>query len=279
MSDTTTAPDTPPKRRRLLQESPRFADSFGLVLVLLVIGFFVIAIGDNNDVTRILSMVIWASATWLALRASDVKRRILRLALALIPLLTAVGVVLVLVGSDDTASFFTRLITILLVLVAPVAILRRLVQHPVISLNTFYGAVCVYLLIALFFATIYGLIAFIYDAQFFAQLSGVAPKDTPQLDYVYFSFTTITTTGYGDYTAALNVGRMMAVVEMIFGQLYLVTVVALVVQNLGQQSKLGRRMEEELEQKEHAAVAGDDVPAETAAVARHMGPESGDAGG
>jgi hypothetical protein len=254
-----------PKRRRFLEESPRFADSFGLVLVLLVIGFFVIAAGENNDVTRILSMVIWASATWLALRAAQVKRRILRGALALIPLLTVVGIVLVLVGSDSTASFFTRLITILLVLVAPVAILKRLVQHPVISLNTFYGAVCVYLLIALFFATMYGLISLIYDAQFFAQLSGVAPKDTPQLDYVYFSFTTITTTGYGDYTAALNVGRMMAVVEMIFGQLYLVTVVALVVQNLGQQSRMGRRMEEQLEVKvnaEHGEDTGHPAQAE-----------------
>jgi Ion channel len=263
MSDAGTTQTSPPKRRRFLEESPRFADSFGLVLLLLVIGFFVIAAGENSDLTRILSMVIWAAATWLALRASQVKRRILRGALALIPLLTVVGIVLVLVGSDTTANLFTRLITILLVLVAPVAILRRLVQHPVISLNTFFGAVCVYLLISLFFATIYGLISLIYDAQFFAQLQNVAPRDTPQLDYVYFSFTTITTTGYGDYTSALNVGRMMAVVEMIFGQLYLVTVVALVVQNLGQQSRLGRRMEEELLQKQSLAESGDPASPQT----------------
>ena len=84
--------------------------------------------------------------------------------------------------------------------------------HPVISLNTFYGAVCVYLLIAMFFATIYGLIALITGEQFFAQLT-VAPKDTPAIDYLYFSFVTITTTGYGDFTAASSVGRMTAVLE------------------------------------------------------------------
>ena len=39
---------------------------------------------------------------------------------------------------------------------------------------------------------------------------------------------------------------MTAVLEAIFGQLYLITVVALVVQNLGQRSRLGRKMEEEL---------------------------------
>ncbi len=257
MNDASSTPDaSPAKRRRLLEESPRFADSFGLVLLMLVIAFFVLAIGDNGDAVRIVSMVIFSATTWLALRASQVKRRILRIALALIPLATAIGIVLVLVGSEDTASLFSKALTILLVLVAPVAILRRLVDHPVISLNTFYGAVCVYLLIALLFATIYGLIALLADQQFFAQLAGVAPKDTPQLDYVYFSFTTITTTGYGDFTAAIDVGRMTAVIEMILGQLYLITVVALVVQNLGQQSRLARRMEEELQKKDEAGHVG-----------------------
>ena len=61
---------------------------------------------------------------------------------------------------------------------------------------------------------------------------------------------TITTTGYGDFTAASGIGRMTAVLEAIFGQLYLITVVALVVQNLGQRSRMGRKMEEQLEQPE-----------------------------
>jgi hypothetical protein len=279
MNDASSTPDaSPAKRRRLLEESPRFADSFGLVLLMLVIGFFVLAIGDNGDAVRIASMVIFSATTWLALRASQVKRRILRIALALIPLATAIGIVLVLVGSEDTASFFTKTLTILLVLVAPVAILRRLVDHPVISLNTFYGAVCVYLLIALLFATIYGLIALLADQQFFAQLPNVLPKDTPQLDYVYFSFTTITTTGYGDFTAAIDIGRMTAVIEMILGQLYLITVVALVVQNLGQQSRLGRRMEKEMREKREAGQAGPAAEASPAAGGGRDEPEIEDAG-
>jgi hypothetical protein len=247
-SSTPTAPQR--RRRRLLQESPRFADSFGLVLVLLVVSYFVMAAGGNTDGARIASMVLFAATTWLALRAAQVKRRILRLALALIPLATLLAIALVLVGNDDTASAVNKLLTILLVVVAPVAILRRLVEHPIISLNTFYGAVCVYLLIAMFFATVFGLIALVEGQQFFAQLSGVAPNDTPPVDYLYFSFVTITTTGYGDFTAATDVGRMTAIVEAIFGQLYLITVVALVVQNLGQLSRMGRRMEEQAKMTE-----------------------------
>jgi hypothetical protein len=262
MSDATTTPDAPqPQRRRLLAESPRFADSFGLVLLLLVVSYFVIAAAGNGDAGRIASMIIFATTTWLALRASQVKRRILRIALALIPLVTLLAIVFVLIGNEDTAIVVNKVLTILLVVVAPVAILKRLVDHPVISLNTFYGAVCVYLLIAMFFASLYGLIAVISGDQFFAQLAGTTAKDTPAVDYLYFSFVTITTTGYGDFTAATSVGRMTAVLEAIFGQLYLITVVALVVQNLGQKSRLGRKMEEELQQPDESGGSAGDQPA------------------
>jgi hypothetical protein len=206
-------------------------------------------------------MIIFAATTWLALRAAQVQRRILRVALTLIPLITVVAIVLIVVGNEDTAIVVSRALTILLVVVAPVAILRRLVDHPVISLNTFYGAVCVYLLIAMFFASAFSLIALISGAQFFAQLD-VAPNDTPSVNYLYFSFVTITTTGYGDLTAATGVGRMTAVLEAIFGQLYLITVVALVVQNLGQKSRLGRKMHEELRQDAGGAEPAGDAAAE-----------------
>ena len=89
-------------------------------------------------------MVIFAATTWLALRASQVKRRILGIVLALIPLVRpSSAIILAPVGNDDTAQPVNKILTILLVVVAPVAILRRLVEHPVTSLNTFYGAVCV----------------------------------------------------------------------------------------------------------------------------------------
>ena len=52
---------------------------------------------------------------------------------------------------------------------------------------------------------------------------------------------------------------MTAVLEAIFGQLYLITVVALVVQNLGQKTRLGRKMEEQLE--DAAQQAGADASA------------------
>ena len=50
---------------------------------------------------------------------------------------------------------------------------------------------------------------------------------------LYFSYVTLATLGYGDYTAAGDLGHTLAIVEALFGQLYLVTVVAVLVSRLG----------------------------------------------
>ena len=70
------------------------------------------------------------------------------------------------------------------------------------------------------------------DGGFFSEVA------TPSsVDYLYFSFVTLTTVGFGDRTAAGNFGRMLAVTEALLGQLYLVTVVALVIGNVGRERK------------------------------------------
>ena len=53
-----------------------------------------------------------------------------------------------------------------------------------------------------------------------------------QSQHVYYSVAVLTTTGFGDLTARTAPGRAMAVVEMLLGQLYLVTVIATLVGNL-----------------------------------------------
>jgi len=237
-ADTSTAPKpssgepvdkrSPVRPRRLLEPSPRFADSFGLVLLLLVVGLFVRAGVGDTSAGGVATLSIFATATWLSFRASQVQRRALRVAEALIPLATLLAVIMLVLGTDETGALVGAFVSMLLVVVAPVVILKRLLSHPVINLNTFYGAVSVYLLIALFFATLFSIIGAAHGGQFFAQI-----EKASGIDYIYFSFTTITTVGYGDLTAVTGIGRLTAVMEAVFGQLYLITVVALVVQNLG----------------------------------------------
>ena len=89
-----------------------------------------------------------------------------------------------------------------------------------------FGVLCVYLLIGSAFAFAYGIISALDDGTFFAQMQ----RRRRQSDFLYFSFATMTTTGYGDLTAAHDLGRSLAITEALIGQIYLVTVVALIVE-------------------------------------------------
>ena len=219
-------PEEPPAER-----PPRFADSYGLVLVLLIVSYFVMAIAGNHHYGRMLGLVVLATTTWLALRASQIERRVLRYAVALIPVATLAALALNFFGGETTGRAVSATLIALLVVVAPVAIVKRLATHLIVNLNTFYGAICVYLLIAMFFASLFALTGVLGGDSFFAQIQ--PPHKAGSVDFLYFSLTTITTVGYGDLTAQSSVGRMLAVLEAVLGQLYLITVVSLVVQNLG----------------------------------------------
>jgi hypothetical protein len=77
------------------------------------------------------------------------------------------------------------------------------------------------------FTFVYGAAAALGSGDFFLQET----DGTPSLR-LYFSFVTLATVGYGDYTAAGDLGHTLAVVEALLGQLYLVTVVAVIVGRL-----------------------------------------------
>jgi voltage-gated potassium channel Kch len=52
-------------------------------------------------------------------------------------------------------------------------------------------------------------------------------------NFLYFAFVTMTTVGYGDLSAAEGIGRAFAIALALLGQIYLITVVAVIVSNLG----------------------------------------------
>src|SRR5262249_35777611 len=97
-----------------------------------------------------------------------------------------------------------------------------------ITASSVLGALCMYLIAGLLFAYVFGLIDATDQGRFFVQV-----QHPPSIDYLYFSLVTLTTVGYGDFTAAGNFGKMLAVTEALAGQLYLVSVVAVLVSNIG----------------------------------------------
>ena len=102
----------------------------------------------------------------------------------------------------------------------------RLIRERGVTFQAVAGALSIYLLVGLLFASLIGFISRVESGDYFKQAASVSSSVR-----VYYSFTVLTTTGFGDYTAAMPVGRAVAVLEMLTGQLYLVTVIGLLVGN------------------------------------------------
>jgi hypothetical protein len=116
-------------------------------------------------------------------------------------------------------------------IVMPLALgggLLRLVRTHGVTLQAVAGSLTIYLLVGLFFAWVMGVVTHFDPDPYFA-----TGADGTESARVYFSFTVMTTTGFGDLTAASAVGRALAVIEMLVGQLYLVTVIGVLVGSFG----------------------------------------------
>lgn len=129
-------------------------------------------------------------------------------------------------GGDVLAATGEAL-TVVLVVATIGLILGRVGRQPRITLATIGGALSAYLLVPIAYAHAYALIG-VVGGPFFASTATAR-----SVDYLYFSLITVTTTGYGDFVARSDLGRMTAASEAVIGQLYLVTVVATVVANVG----------------------------------------------
>ena len=109
----------------------------------------------------------------------------------------------------------------LVLLFAVVLIVYRVLSFGTVTIQSIYGALSAYLIIGLMFAAFYATIDHLGGGHFFVN----GQPDSTQT-FQYFSFTTLTTLGYGDFTAAGNSGRAVAVLEALIGQIFLVTLVA-----------------------------------------------------
>jgi hypothetical protein len=205
----------------------RARDSYGVLFALIVCLLIATSLGQRSDLGGALVAILNGAVLLYALWTARAGRHVLRTALVVVP--TIVLIIAVASGrSSDAASAAVAAGEASLALGAIVAIGRQLVTHPRVSASTILGALCMYLLIGLFFASVYAVADVVGPDPFFRQVAVARP-----VDFLYFSYVTLATVGYGDLTAARDVGRMLAVTEALLGQLFLVTVVALIIGNVG----------------------------------------------
>ena len=205
----------------------RASHSYGFVLLLIFVSFVFTAAGPDNATWGQGVLVLIQTATLVvALWTSGLGRA----AALLSVLLVAVGITVAaaqILSGGDTLTGATAILNALLLVTVGVVIAVGVFDQRTVNRQSVLGAICIYLLIGMDFTFVYGTAATLGSGDFFAQ----GTDGTPSLR-LYFSYVTLATVGYGDYTTASDLGHMLAVVEALFGQLYLVTVVAVIVSRL-----------------------------------------------
>jgi hypothetical protein len=202
-------------------EEARWADRYGLLFLLILVALVLTA--ANTTWLKIAAVLVQGGVVLFAFLAARVGRRAWRVAIVLVPLAVILGIV-GRFGDSRPAEALAATMNLALPAAAIVALGRRIVVEPFVSSRTILGLLCVYLLIGMTFAATYITIAVVSGEPFFVQTDQAQP-----VDFTYFSLVTLATVGYGDFTAANPMPRMLAAIEGLTGQLYLVTVVAVAV--------------------------------------------------
>ena len=208
---------------------------FGIVLGLLFLTFIFMASGPTGDWVPFVVVVLQGATLLAALSAAGAPRRLWRVAIVVVVIALVSGLT-VWTSGVDSGGGTVFILNVLLVAGAPVVIARALIRRGLIDIQTVLGAICIYVLLGMLWAFTYAAISGIQTSPFFAQEAKATVAD-----FLYFSFVTLTTTGYGDLTAAGGLGRAVAVLEALLGQLYLVTVVAVIVSRMGRSERPWRR--------------------------------------
>jgi Ion channel len=205
-------------RRQFLE---RIGDAYGLVLVLILTTFVVtMTLPPEGWVGRVVAVAIAGLTAIIALTSSDVALGRVRLAVwgaaaAVIAAALARAV------SSDALLGVAFVIDSFLLAVAAVTILRRVIPSAMVDFRTILGAISVFTLLGLLFGFLFIALGRLASGDVFAGVAHAQARD-----YLFFSYTTLTTTGYGNLVPAGDIGQILAVFEMLTGQIFLVTLVA-----------------------------------------------------
>jgi hypothetical protein len=189
------------------------------VLVVVTIAFPLVgAVLDAYLVKLTLSLLLFG-----ALYAVVGDRRIFRvLGVLLLPLI---------VGNwlfDPADHIFwaqaTATLTILFLLTTTIAILASIIKAPRVSTDIIFGAIAVYMLVGVIVAVLFQQMHEIEPGSVVTNVYTLGNDTFPT--FLYFSFVTLTSVGYGDFSPVNPFARALATVAGIFGQLYLAILIA-----------------------------------------------------
>ncbi len=208
------------RRERWMQRAERVRDAFGLVLVLVLTTYVLTSLLSNRGWSAVVLTIATSATSIVSLTSSHAKPRFVRVAISLSAVTVALAAIAAASG-DRVWLNLASVVQISLLAVAMAAVLRRVVTTAEVGSRTILGAISVYTVLGILFTFLYGMVERIQGGPFF---EGVAHPSGS--DFLFFSYTTLTTTGYGNLVPGGQPGRMISGLEMMIGQIFLVTLVA-----------------------------------------------------
>jgi hypothetical protein len=208
------------RRERWVQHAEKVRDAFGLVLLLVLTTYVLTSLLANHGWQAVILTVATSATSVIALTSSHARPRLVRVAILLSALTIGLAAIAAISGDRGWLNF-ASVVQIALLAVAMGAVLRRVVTTAEVGSRTILGAISVYTALGILFTFLYGTIERTQDGAFFEGVAHPAGSD-----FLFFSYTTLTTTGYGNLVPGGQPGRMLSGLEMMIGQIFLVTLVA-----------------------------------------------------
>jgi hypothetical protein len=208
------------RRESWVERAERVRDAFGLVLAAVLLTYVLASLLSNRGWGAVILCAATSATSLIALTSAHARLRLFRTALYLSGvtiLLAAIGAA----GGEKLWLNFATVIQVTLLTVAMGAVLQRVVTSERVGSRTILGALSVYAVLGILFTFVYGFVERVQGGVFFEGHPHPAGGD-----FLFFSYTTLTTTGYGNLVPDGQPGRMISGLEMMIGQIFLVTLVA-----------------------------------------------------
>ena len=182
---------------------------YGLLLGLITTSLVFQLAAPFTDWSQLVTVILQSATLMLALWTSHVRPLLVRSA-AFVVLIALIASISAIIGGGETGQGATAIVNFLLVGLAPVAvaigIVRSVREGGGVTLTTMFGVLCIYLMLGMFFSFAYGAIDALGTQPLFAQTNHAS-----QAEFLYYSFTTLTTTGFGDLTVNGGLARSFTI--------------------------------------------------------------------
>jgi hypothetical protein len=197
-------------RDRWRRRAERATEAYGLVLLLVLVTYVLASLISSREWGAVVLAITTGATSIVALTSSRVRETAVRRALVVAVLAIVLSLASVAFGGRAWLGI-ASLLEVCLLAVAMGTVLRRVAISETVTSRTLLGAVSVYASLGIFFSRVYGSIDRIEGGGFFGQAQENAT------DFLFFSYTTLTTTGFGNLVPSGEVGQMVAGLEMMTG--------------------------------------------------------------